>query len=99
MPSLVRIEFGPGSAVLPANAASILKPFCASATMVPVVARAPADPSDPSSAMRLSMARALAIRDALTACGVPSQNVIPRAAGSVPGADNNEALIGASAKP
>ncbi len=99
IPSLARIEFGPGSAVLPANAASTLKPFCASATMVPVVARAPADPSDPSSAMRLSMARAFAIRDALTACGVPSQNVIPRAAGNVPGADNNEALIGASAKP
>ncbi len=99
IPALVKIEFGPGSAVLPASAASALKPFCASPMAVPVIARAPADPSDPSSAMRLSMARAFAIRDALTACGVPSQNIIPRAAGTVPGADNNEAQIGASAKP
>jgi hypothetical protein len=98
-PSLVRIEFAPGSAVLPASAAGALQPFCAAGTMVPVVARAPVDPSDPSGAMRLSMARAFAIRDALTACGLPTQNIIPRAAGSVPDADNNEAQIGASAKP
>lgn len=99
VPTLVKIEFAPGSSVLPAKAASALKPFCASGAVVPVTARAPADPSDPSSAMRLSMARAFAIRDALTACGVPAQNIIPRAAGNVPGADNDEAQIGASAKP
>lgn len=99
IPALARIEFPPGSAVLPASAASTLKPFCAAATAVPVVARAPSDPLDPSGAMRLAMARAFAIRDALTACGLPAQNIIPRAAGNVPGADNNQAQIGASAKP
>ncbi|WP_139284744.1 OmpA family protein [Acidocella aminolytica] len=99
IPTLARIQFSPGSATLPASAADTLKPFCASQRSVPVVTRAPADPSDPSSAMRLSMARAFAIRDALIACGVPAQNIIPRAAGTVPGADNNEAQIGASAKP
>ncbi|MBU6449017.1 MAG: hypothetical protein KGQ26_05250 [Rhodospirillales bacterium] len=93
------IEFSPGSATLPAGAASTLKPFCAAKAPVQVVARAPADPNDPSGAMRLSLNRAFVIRDALAACGVPSQNIIPRAAGSVPGADDNQALIGASAAP
>lgn len=99
IPSLAKIEFAPGSATLPANAADTLKPFCAATSEVPVVTYAPADNSDPSAAMRLSMARAFAIRDALTACGVKPQYVIPRASGPKPGADDNEALIGASAKP
>lgn len=99
IPTLVKIEFGPGSAILPADASAALKPFCTAGATVPVLTRAPADPSDPSSAMRLSMARAFAIRDALTACGVPASHIIPRAAGSEQGADNNEAEIGASAKP
>lgn len=98
-PPIARIEFAPGSATLPANAASLLKPFCAANAPVPVVAHAPADPNDPSGAMRLSMARTFAIRDALAACGVPAQNIIARAAGSVAGADENQALIGASAAP
>ena len=96
---IARIEFAPGSAALPAGAASVLKPFCAAGGTVSLVARAPADPADPSSAMRLSMARAFAIRDALTSCGVPASGIIPRAAGTVPGADENQALIGASAAP
>ena len=96
---VARIEFAPGSAALPAGAMAALKPFCTANTPVPVVARAPTDPNDPSSAMRLSMARTFVIRDALAACGVSAQNIIPRASGSVPGADDNEALIGASAAP
>ncbi|MDE1895726.1 MAG: OmpA family protein [Rhodospirillales bacterium] len=96
---VARIEFAPGSATLPAGASAALKPFCTASAPVPVIARAPTDPNDPSGAMRLSMARTFAIRDALTACGVPAQNIIPRASGSVPGADDNEALIGASAAP
>ncbi len=96
---VARIEFAPGSATLPAGAIAALKPFCTASAPVPVVARAPTDPNDPSGAMRLSLNRAFAIRDALVACGVPAQNIIPRASGSVPGADENEALIGASATP
>jgi branched-chain amino acid transport system ATP-binding protein len=43
--------------------------------------------------------RDAAIRDALTACGVKPQYILPRAAGPKPGADNNTALIGTEAKP
>jgi hypothetical protein len=43
---------------------------------------AAADPSDPSAAPRLSMARAFALRDALMACGIPSASIIPRADGA-----------------
>ncbi|MDE1882691.1 MAG: OmpA family protein [Rhodospirillales bacterium] len=99
LPPIARIEFAPGSATLSAEAMAALKPFCTASAPVPVVARAPADPNDPSSAMRLSLNRAFAIRDALTACGVAASLIIPRAAGSAPGADDNEALIGASATP
>ncbi len=96
---VARIKFAQGKATLPTSAAATLKPFCTSGTQVQIVAHAPSDPSDPSGAMRLSLNRAFAIRDALAACGVPTQNIIPRAAGNVPGADDNEALIGASAAP
>jgi outer membrane protein OmpA-like peptidoglycan-associated protein len=43
--------------------------------------------------MRLSMARAFAVRDALTACGVPSTRILPLALGDVPGKDENTARI------
>ena len=98
-PPVARIEFGVGSYALPADATRALKPFCTASLQIPVIARAPADPNDPSGAMRLSMNRAFAIRDALIACGVPAQKIIPRAVGSVPGTDDNQAQIGASAAP
>ena len=44
--------------------------------------------------MRLSLARALAVRDALVACGVPSQNILPRALGAVPGQNEDETVLG-----
>ncbi|WP_298213704.1 OmpA family protein, partial [Acidocella sp.] len=98
-PPPARIAFAPGSADLPAGAGAALKPFCATQRELFVITRAPADPGDPSAAMRLAMARAFAIRDALTACGVKPQYILPRAAGPKPGADNNTALIGTEAKP
>lgn len=99
IPSLATLDFAPGSAALPANAQAVLKPFCAASTPVPVIAHAPRDPNDASGAMRLSLARAFAIRDALTACGVSAANVIPRAAGPAKSGDSNQAEIGAGAKP
>ncbi|MGE4481799.1 hypothetical protein [Acidocella sp.] len=98
-PPVARLAFAPGSSALPADATSILKPFCSPDARVPILTRVPADSTDASGSMRLAMARAFALRDALIACGVKPQNIIPRAIGGTPGADNNEALIGASAKP
>ena len=90
----VTLVFAPGIADLPGNAATALKPFCTASGVVAVDARAPTDPSDPSAAMRLSLARALAVRDALTACGMPSQDILPRADGDVPGQNEDETVIG-----
>jgi len=90
----VGLVFAPGSAALPANAAAMLKPYCGDTGVVGIDARAPGDASDPSTAMRLSLARALAVRDALAACGVPAQNIIPRADGAVAGQNDDETLLG-----
>jgi hypothetical protein len=46
--------------------------------------------------MRLSMARAFAVRDALTACGLPSIRIIPRADGSVAGQDEDVTKVSTS---
>jgi len=92
------LTFGPDSDVLPANAAESLKPFCTAPGHVSVYARAPAVASDPSAALRLSLSRALAVQQALIACGVPEQNILPRALGAVPGQNEDEAVIGSGAK-
>ena len=93
-PQALVVDFPPGSASLPAGTGAALKPFCESHGVIGIDARAPADPSDPSVAMRLSLARALALRDALTSCGVASQNILPRALGSVPGMNEDQAVLG-----
>ena len=91
------ITFAAGAADLPAGTAATLKPFCsthpANGQLITIDAYATANAADPSSAPRLSMNRAFAIRDALTACGVPGQNIIPRANGAAPGKDANTAII------
>ncbi len=79
----VVIDFAAGSADLPGNGAAALRPICAHANgVITIDAYAVADPSDPSSPARLSMSRAFAIRDALSACGIPAGNIIPRANGA-----------------
>ena len=93
-PAPASLIFAAGSAALPTNASTVIKPFCKNSGVIGIDARAPGDPSDPSIAMRLSLARALAVRDALTACGVPPQNILPRALGSVPGQNENETVVG-----
>jgi outer membrane protein OmpA-like peptidoglycan-associated protein len=82
------LDFAPGGADLPATAASSLQPVCKRAGpegIVAIDAYAPADPGDPSAAMRLSLNRAFAVRDALTACGVAAAHIIPRADGAAGG--------------
>ncbi|MCB5943713.1 OmpA family protein [Acidocella sp. KAb 2-4] len=96
-PAGVKLSFAPGSAALPANATAALGPFCGAGGMVSVSAHAPANPSDPSAAMRLSLARALAVKQALAACGVPAQNIIPRAMGASPGQADDNTIITAGA--
>jgi hypothetical protein len=83
LPAPLVVAFASGSAALPGDASAALKPFCAAkgATLI-IDAYAPGDPSDPSAAMRLSMSRAFALRQALTACGVPGAQIIPRADGA-----------------
>jgi len=90
----IMLNFAAGSSALPAGAKAALGPVCAHATgFVAVDATAPGDPSDPSIAMRLSLARALAVRDALAACGIPAAQILPRALGDVAGHDDNAAEV------
>jgi hypothetical protein len=93
-PAPISIKFAAGSSALPAGTATALKPFCQSTFTLGINARAPGDPSDPSIAMRLSLARALALRDALAARGVPPRNIFPRALGAVPGQNEDETMLG-----
>jgi hypothetical protein len=82
LPAPVVIDFAAGGSDLPGNVAASLKPVCTHGGVVTIDAYAAADPSDPSQAARLSMSRAFALRDALTACGVAPANIIPRANGA-----------------
>ncbi|HVE22034.1 MAG TPA: hypothetical protein VNC39_08655, partial [Acidocella sp.] len=88
-PAPVNITFAAGSATLPAGAQARLAPFCKASGPIVINARAPADPDDNSHSMRLSLARALAVRANLSACGVASQNILPRALGAGPGGAND----------
>ncbi len=94
LPGPATLQFADGSSALPGNAAGLLKPFCGTGFVVGINARAAGDPSDPSIALRLSLARALAVRDALVACGVPTLHILPRALGAVPGQNENETVLG-----
>jgi len=91
-PANIALNFADGAATLPANAASALKPFCSWSGTITINAHAPADPSNPSDAMRLSMERAFAIRDALTACGLPGSRILPVANGAAGGAETSVSI-------
>lgn len=97
-PKPLAIRFAPGSSALPPQAQAALAPFCKTSVKLGIDARAPGDPSDPSVAMRLSLARALAVRDALTACGVNSVRIIPRALGAAPGGPDDAAMLAVEGK-
>jgi hypothetical protein len=97
LPGVVVLQFADGDDALPGNAAAALRPVCAaakSAGFVAIDAYAPADIDDPSAAMRLSLSRAFAVRDALTVCGVPAIHIIPRADGAAGDASTARITIG-----
>lgn len=94
----VTIDFAAGSAALPADAAARLATVCALPGQVTVDARAADDASDPSASLRLSLARAMAVKAALGSCGVAGTRVLPRALGDVAGADENTVTVGALGK-
>ncbi len=92
----VTISFVAGGTDLPASAAAALQPICARAGadgLVTIDAYGPADGNDVSAPMRTSLTRAFAVRDALTACGVPAAHIIPRADGAVTGKDPESAVV------
>ena len=104
----LRVTFGAGETDLsPASAAAIQNVVKAAptgdSTSFNVVAYAAGTPEDPSTARRLSLARALAVRSALMADGVSSTRIYVRALGAQVGdapADRVDlSVLGANAPP
>jgi outer membrane protein OmpA-like peptidoglycan-associated protein len=86
----LRVTFGAGQTDLSPASASAIKSVVQSAppgdnTSFNVVAYAAGTPEDPSTARRLSLARALAVRSALMADGVSSARIYVRALGAAGG--------------
>jgi outer membrane protein OmpA-like peptidoglycan-associated protein len=86
----LRVTFGTGQADLSPASAEAIKSIVQSApsadsTSFNVVAYAAGTPEDPSTARRLSLARALAVRSALMADGVGSSHIYVRALGAAGG--------------
>jgi outer membrane protein OmpA-like peptidoglycan-associated protein len=82
----VRIAFDAAQSDLNASGSEVIKQLVSAApkgdnTTFNVVAYAAATPDDPSTARRLSLSRALAVRTALMADGVPSSRIYVRALG------------------
>lgn len=87
-PGAVVLRFAAGDDSLPDGAQAALAPICQQAAMASLVvidAFAPASGSDASAPMRESLNRALAVKGALTGCGVPAAKIIPRADGTTGG--------------
>jgi outer membrane protein OmpA-like peptidoglycan-associated protein len=87
----LRLLFGAGSSDLSPDSAASLKALAGSAsqtdtTSFNVAAYAPANRDDPSTARRLSLARAMAVRSALIGGGVASARIYVRALGDAAGA-------------
>ena len=86
----LRLLFGAGQADLSPDSAAALKQLAASApsadtTSFNVNAYAPGSRDDPSTARRLSLSRAMAVRSALVSDGVPSSRIYVRALGEAYG--------------
>jgi outer membrane protein OmpA-like peptidoglycan-associated protein len=102
----LRVTFGAGQADLSPASAEAIKSIVQSAPMgdstsFNVVAYAAGTPEDPSTARRLSLARALAVRSALMADGVGSSHIYVRALGAAGGDEAPDrvdlAVMGANA--
>jgi outer membrane protein OmpA-like peptidoglycan-associated protein len=86
----LRIGFGPGQGELSQSSDQTLQSFVHSlplseAISYNVVAYAAGTPEDPSTARRVSLARALSVRGVLMGAGVPSSRIYVRALGATGG--------------
>jgi outer membrane protein OmpA-like peptidoglycan-associated protein len=91
----VRLDFATGETDLTQGTADAVKALVAAApkadsTTFNVMAYATGVPEDPSTARRLSLSRALSVRSALIAYGVPSTNIYVRAMGAPTAAQTAE---------
>jgi outer membrane protein OmpA-like peptidoglycan-associated protein len=82
----LRLTFAPGQADLSAESVASLKQLTEATpptdtTTYTVLAYAPGKADDPSTARRISLSRAMAVRSALLADGVPSARIAARALG------------------
>ncbi len=82
----LRLTFAPEQSDLSPESSTSIKQLAAAApagdtTTFNVLAYAPAKPDDPSTARRVSLSRAMAVRSALVADGVPSSRIFVRALG------------------
>jgi outer membrane protein OmpA-like peptidoglycan-associated protein len=102
----LRVTFGAGQADLSPSSAAAIKSLVAGAppgtnTSFNVAAYAAGTPEDPSTARRLSLSRALAVRSALMADGVSSTHIYVRALGAASGDEPPDrvdlAVLGANA--
>jgi outer membrane protein OmpA-like peptidoglycan-associated protein len=82
----LRLTFAPGAADLSPESNTSIQQLTATvppgdATTFNVLAYAPGKPDDPSTARRVSLSRAMAVRSALVSAGVPSARIFVRALG------------------
>jgi outer membrane protein OmpA-like peptidoglycan-associated protein len=82
----LRLTFAPGASDLSPESNTSIKQLTETAppgdtTTFNVLAYAPGKPDDPSTARRVSLSRAMAVRSALVAAGVPSARIFVRALG------------------
>jgi ABC-type phosphate/phosphonate transport system substrate-binding protein len=104
----LRVTFGAGQADLSPASADAIKSMVHAAppgdtTTFNVIAYAAGTPEDPSTARRLSLARALAVRSALMADGISSARIYVRALGAAGGDEAPDrvdlAVMGGNASP
>jgi outer membrane protein OmpA-like peptidoglycan-associated protein len=92
LPEGIRVTFGAGTAALNPETEAALQALAKEAAGAPgttlsVLAYAADSPDDPSTARRLSLARALAVRSVLITAGLPSMRIYVKAlGGAAPGA-------------
>ncbi len=82
----LRLTFAPGASDLSPDSSESIKKLIQTTpptdtTTYTVLAYAPGKPDDPSTARRISLSRAMAVRSALLADGIPSARIAARALG------------------
>jgi outer membrane protein OmpA-like peptidoglycan-associated protein len=83
----LRLTFAPGQSDLSPDSTAAIRQLTGSASLgdsatFNILAYAPGTPDDPSTARRVSLSRAMAVRSALVANGVPSARIFVRALGA-----------------